>query len=136
MNIIELFNELTEWADKFTIWFTFLTLFFVFRNWKNDKKLQENIQISLRYQNKNIYLLQTLRRIHCSRSEIQGLLRAAYGGATYKLSFLAGEEFSQRLKNVQNGELDTLIIDIDENEKEEHNVFQKIEENIKKITSK
>ncbi len=91
----------TELLDSITIWLSIPAYGFIFKNWLNDRRLQENIEIFLQYKEEKIRLLQTLRRMHCSRSEIQGLLGAMYGEGRYTISFLAGEEFSQRLKKVQ-----------------------------------
>ncbi len=120
-------ETLFDILDKFTILVSFFTFLLVFKNWRNDKKLQENIHLALRYQNKKIYLIQTLRRMHCSRSEIQGLLGAVYRSKAtkpYNLPFLAGEEFSKRLKDVQSGNTHELLIEVDD--KNEFNVFQQV----------
>ncbi len=143
-----IFDVFIEYLDKVTILLSIPAYFFIVINWMNNKKLQEDISIFLQYKDEKISLLQTLRRMHCSRSEIQGLLRAAYGGGTYKLSFLAGKEFSKRLKDVQSNDslkdifawlLRTkrkksceLVIKLEEEEKA---IYEKFKANIEKINA-
>lgn len=116
---MEIFNQLTEWMDKFTIWVAFGTLFFTWRSWQSDKNGKVDIAIELRHHNKiPIKLEQTIKRRHLTRSEVQGVLANAYHRddtprARYDIPFLASKSFSQRLESVQDGKSDILIIDID-----------------------
>lgn len=111
---MEIFNQITEWANKITIWIAFATLFFTWRNWLNDRKGKVDIKIQLHNltDNNTMVLVQTVKRKHCTRSEIQGLLRASNNGNAYNINFLSTREFSDRLESIQNNKSKILIIDI------------------------
>lgn len=118
---METFNQITEWADKFTIWVALFTLFFTGRSWWNDRKNNLDITIKLYHAGSggSVTLAQTIKRRHLTRSEVQGVLANAYHHPTdpkarYDIPFLAGKNFSQRLEGVQDGKSNTLVIDIDE----------------------
>lgn len=121
---MEFFNKFIEWADKFTILVSCITLFLVFINYFRDKKLQKDIHIILEHKGEREELIQTLRRMHCSRSEISGLLGSVYKSNRYSPSekkspnyiipFLVGKEFSERLKKVQSGDSEELVIEVED----------------------
>lgn len=117
---METFNQITEWADKFTIWIALFTLFFTFRNWLNNRKGKADINIELHHNGKPpIHLSQSIKRRHLTRSEVQGVLANAYHHpskpkARYDIPFLASKDFSQHLESIQDGETDRLVIYIDD----------------------
>lgn len=115
---METFNQITEWADKFTIYVALFTLFFTAKSWLNDRKNSVDITIKLNHDGSEpIVLAQTIKRRHLTRSEVQGVLANAYHHpndpkARYDIPFLASKAFSQHLESVQDGKTDTLIIRI------------------------
>lgn len=127
---MELLNQFTEWADKFTIWVALFTLLFTIKSWLADRKNNIDISIKLQHaQHAPLMLAQTIKRRHFTRSEVQGVLANAYHNPNntktrYKIPFLASKEFSNRLELVQNGKTDILIIDIEDKNEFEFFVSQ------------
>lgn len=134
--------------DNITIVFSFITMiaviFNLFFNIKNTK--MQNTGISIEIQTRGqppLYLAQTIKRRHLTRSEVQGVLANAYcpeqvkdeagegaaaesaagtstagkaekGRDRYNIPFLASKAFSDRLESVQNGKEGVLVIEVED----------------------
>ncbi|SUO97052.1 hypothetical protein [Suttonella ornithocola] len=120
--MIENFNQLTDWADKFTIWITVITVIFTIKNYyytkKTEKKLNQNIRIILRHpeSKREHQLTQTIKRRHATRGEIQGILGNIYNiqNKRYNIPYMREPAYSAQIEAIQNGNSDTLIIDIND----------------------
>lgn len=117
--MIEAFNQLTDWADKFTIWIAVITVIFTIKNYyynkKTEKKLNQNIYIILRHPNsaQQHTLKQTIKRRYATRAEIQGLLANIYSeDKRYNIPYMREPAYSAQIEAIQNGNSDTLTIDI------------------------
>lgn len=117
-----IFMQITEWADKFTIWvavFTFISTIINFCiNIKNEKKLSQNIQIILHHPNSGEQrsLQQTIKRRYATRAEIQGLLANVYAGQRYDIPYMGSPAYSEQIEAIQQGKLDALTINIEKRE--------------------
>ncbi len=124
ISFITFFDDIGIIAAFFTLFFTFWNFI---SNRINNKKLNKNIQIKLVCEGQEPkVLLQTIKRRHFTRSEVQGILGNYYvGKERYDSSYLCTEIFSERLENVQNGDSDILVITITNPEE-----FEKFQNNI------
>ncbi len=123
------FFTLTDWLDKGTIWVATVTLILTVINWRYNRKQQEDVSIVLRCNAEELILPLTVKRRHCTRAEVQGILGAIHGEGRYTIPFLAKKEFSRRLEMVQESKDHCLRIDIDLAE-----VFQVFKQNVAKTT--
>ncbi|MGY0399566.1 MAG: hypothetical protein ACWIPH_06455 [Ostreibacterium sp.] len=113
------FMTVTNWLDTFTIWVAIFTFVMIFINWCNNRinNKKQNASISILLKNtetkKEDTLVQTVKRRHCTRSEIQGILRAADESESYNIAFLSTEAFSNRLEAIQDTKSNTCTLVID-----------------------
>ncbi|MDP8170212.1 hypothetical protein QJU96_02770 [Pasteurella skyensis] len=125
------YTSIITFFDDIGIIITFSTLVFTLwnflSNYKNNKKLNKNIQIKLLCEGKKPkILLQTIKRRYFTRSEVQGILGNCYAKEQrYDSSFLSTRIFSKQLEKVQNGESD--ILEITLTSSEEFDKFQSSE---------
>ncbi|MFV0476266.1 MAG: hypothetical protein ACK5ME_00325 [Parahaliea sp.] len=118
---MEQFLQITDWADRFTIWAATFALVFSLFNWWQGRKLKQDIKIIIQHGNSTTVIAPTVKRIHCTRAEIFGLLRSVSSSDKFSIPFLGQLEFYKRLNNVQNAKSDELIIEV--NNIEEFNKF-------------
>ncbi len=123
INFITFFDDIGIIVAFFTLFFTFWN--FV-SNRRNNKKLNQNIQIKLLCEGLSSKVLpQTIKRRHFTRSEVQGILGNYYlGKERYDSSYLCTKAFSESLEKVQNGDCNILEITITNSEE-----FEKFQSN-------
>ncbi len=111
---------LIDIMDKITILVAFFKLFFVYKNWKNNKKQLKAIKIYLLIKclDKKILIDDKLTRKDARRSEIQGILgnKLIKGITRYDIDYLANERYFNNVFEIQNAKVDELIIEIDDDE--------------------
>lgn len=118
---METFKTITEWADKFTIWVALITVIFTLKNYyknkKQEEKLNQNIHITLTCPQTGAShtLKQSIKRRYASRAEIQGLLANVYQeDKRYNIPYMGKANYSAQIEAIQNGNSDTLTIEIDD----------------------
>ena len=91
--IYQLFIIVIDIMDKITILVAFITLFFVIRNWLNNRKQLKAIKIYffIKYLDKKILIDDKLTRKDARRSEIQGVLgnKLIKGVPRYDIDYLS-----------------------------------------------
>ncbi|MDK2083297.1 hypothetical protein PT502_05715 [Aliarcobacter butzleri] len=118
--IYQLFIIVIDIMDKITILVAFITLFFVIRNWLNNRKQLKAIKIYffIKYLDKKILIDDKLTRKDARRSEIQGVLgnKLIKGVPRYDIDYLSNESYFNNVFEIQNTKIDELIIEIDDDE--------------------
>ena len=111
---METIKFIIDLMDKVTIVVSFLTLFFVFKNWLNDKKKLDKIDIFFNDKKLNLDIV----RKDVTRQEIQGILGILRKNMTknYHIDYLSTIDFLDNIYKIQKNELDKLVIKITDEE--------------------
>ena len=103
--IYQLFIIVIDIMDKITILVAFITLFFVIRNWLNNRKQLKAIKIYffIKYLDKKILIDDKLTRKDARRSEIQGVLgnKLIKGVPRYDIDYLSNESYFNNVFEIQ-----------------------------------
>jgi hypothetical protein len=114
------YKDLLEIMDKITIVVAFITLFFVLRNWNNNKKQLKAIKIYFKIKCLGKYILieDKLTRKDARRSEIQGILanKLIKGVTRYNIDYLGSEQYFKYIFDLQNTKIDYVIIELENDE--------------------
>jgi len=115
------FDAMIRFMDKVTIVVSFITLFFVVKDYFKNKKQLEKIQIVFSHNNKEMLVDNNLLRKDCQRSEIQGILRTKLkkGIKQYEIDHIGTNEYFDNLYKVQIGHIDKLKISLEDDELEQ-----------------
>ena len=116
--LIEGIKPVITWMDWITIIFSFITMFFVLKNWFHSRKELDKIKIFFKVGDKEKLIESLLARKDTTRSEIQGVLRTKLkkGVGIYDIPYLATSAYMQQIYDIQNLKSNQLIIEIEENE--------------------
>lgn len=118
---MNVWNNLITWADQLAIIFAFFSMLYAgknyYKNKKQEEKLNQNIHITLTCPQTGAShtLKQTIKRRYASRAEIQGLLANVYQeDKRYNIPYMGKANYSAQIEAIQNGNSDTLTIEIDD----------------------
>ena len=108
------FQNIFDFMDKVTIFVSFITLFFVFRNWNNNRKQLNKIPIYFNDKRLNL----DITRQDISRAELQGILGILRVNmkTNYHIEYLTKIDYLDTIYKIQKGKLDKLVIKITERE--------------------
>ena len=105
------------YIDIITTIVSFITLIFVFRNWRNAKKQQEPVKIVLKFKDRDVTLPIELIRKNFTRAEVFGLIRVFDKDHQFHIEYTSTKEFFEQLLEVQEGKKDTFSILIGKDDK-------------------
>ena len=112
--IITIAKTVITWMDYITIVVSFITLFFVIKNWLIEKKQLD--KISIYFNDKKLNL--DITRKDITRAELQGILGILRKDMTknYDIKYLATIDYLDSIYKVQKDKVNKLKIEIKETE--------------------
>ncbi len=118
-----MFKEVITWMDWATIVVSFFAMFFAGKNWLNDRKKLEKVEVyfNLISNNKEFAVDTNLTRKDCQRSEVQGILRTKLikGKSFYEIDYLSNKKYVEQIFDIQNSKSNKLTIYLQDDELEQ-----------------
>jgi len=112
-----MFDAIINYMDKVTIIVSFVTLFFVIKDWRSNKKQLE--KISIYFNNKKLNL--DITRKDITRAELQGILGIFRKNmkVNYHIEYLSQIKYLDTIYKIQTTKLNELHIEITDKELEQ-----------------
>lgn len=111
------FEKVITWMDWITIVFSFLAMFFAFKNWWNNKKQLKLIQIIIDRNGEKVKLPFEIMRKNLTRSEVFGILGAFDKDSKFDIKYTSSRDFFRQVSDVQEAKKDEIIIYLKDTDK-------------------
>lgn len=122
--MIEYFQSTVSFLDTVTIFFAFFAMLAAGKNYLNDRKQLQEVQICFNHMGQKLPLDLGIMRKHISRAEVMGILGVIQKDSRdkYNIDYLSTPEFMENIFRIQKGELDEILIEVSSKELEQFNV--------------